>query len=186
MREIRYVHAINEAMHEEMARDSDVILIGEDVGPSGGAFGASRGLTEKFGERILETPICEASFTGMAAGAATCGMRPIVEIMFSDFLTVCMDSIVNQMAKMRYMFGNQYTLPVVVRAAGGGGLNAGPQHSQCLEAWFAHIPGLKVVMPSIPYDTKGLLKAAIRDDNPVIFIETKSLELANYVIYYRS
>jgi len=175
MREIRYVHAINEAMHEEMARDSDVILIGEDVGPSGGAFGASRGLTEKFGERILETPICEASFTGMAAGAATCGMRPIVEIMFSDFLTVCMDSIVNQMAKMRYMFGNQYTLPVVVRAAGGGGLNAGPQHSQCLEAWFAHIPGLKVVMPSIPYDTKGLLKAAIRDDNPVIFIETKSL-----------
>jgi len=175
MREIRYVHAINEAMHEEMARDSDVILIGEDVGPSGGAFGASRGLTEKFGERILETPICEASFTGMAAGAATCGMRPIVEIMFSDFLTVCMDSIVNQMAKMRYMFGNQYTLPVVVRAAGGGGLNAGPQHSQCLEAWFAHIPGLKVVMPSTPYDTKGLLKAAIRDDNPVIFIETKSL-----------
>ncbi len=175
MREIRYVQAINEAMHEEMARDSDVILIGEDVGPSGGAFGASRGLTEKFGERILETPICEASFTGMAAGAATCGMRPIVEIMFSDFLTVCMDSIVNQMAKMRYMFGNQYTLPVVVRAAGGGGLNAGPQHSQCLEAWFAHIPGLKVVMPSTPYDTKGLLKAAIRDDNPVIFIETKSL-----------
>ena len=175
MREIRYVHAINEAMHEEMARDSDVILIGEDVGPSGGAFGASRGLTEKFGERILETPICEASFTGMAAGAATCGMRPIVEIMFSDFLTVCMDSIVNQMAKIRYMFGNQYTLPVVVRAAGGGGLNAGPQHSQCLEAWFAHIPGLKVVMPSTPYDTKGLLKAAIRDDNPVIFIETKSL-----------
>ena len=175
MREIRYVHAINEAMHEEMARDSDVILIGEDVGPSGGAFGASRGLTEKFGERILETPICEASFTGMAAGAATCGMRPIVEIMFSDFLTVCMDSIVNQMAKMRYMFGNQYTLPVVVRAAGGGGLNAGPQHSQCLEAWFAHIPGLKVVMPSTPYDAKGLLKAAIRDDNPVIFIETKSL-----------
>jgi len=175
MREIRYVQAINEAMHEEMARDSDVILIGEDVGPSGGAFGASRGLTEKCGERILETPICEASFTGMAAGAATCGMRPIVEIMFSDFLTVCMDSIVNQMAKMRYMFGNQYTLPVVVRAAGGGGLNAGPQHSQCLEAWFAHIPGLKVVMPSTPYDTKGLLKAAIRDDNPVIFIETKSL-----------
>lgn len=175
MREIRYVHAINEAMHEEMARDSDVILIGEDVGPSGGAFGASRGLTEKFGKRILETPICEASFTGMAAGAAICGMRPMVEIMFSDFLTVCMDSIVNQMAKMRYMFGNQYILPVVVRAAGGGGLNAGPQHSQCLEAWFAHIPGLKVVMPSTPYDAKGLLKAAIRDDNPVIFIETKSL-----------
>ena len=175
MREIRYIQAINEAIHEEMAREENVILMGEDVGSSGGAFGATRGLTEVFGKRILETPICEASFTGMAAGAAACGLRPIVEIMFSDFLTVCMDSIVNQMAKMRYMFGNQYTLPVVVRAAGGGGLNAGPQHSQCLEAWFAHIPGLKVVMPATPYDTKGLLKSAIRDDNPVIFIETKSL-----------
>ena len=175
MKEIRYIKAINEAIAEEMARDEDVILMGEDVGISGGAFGASRGLADQFGDRVLNTPICEASFTGMAAGAAACGLRPIVEIMFSDFLTVCMDSIVNQMAKMRYMFGNQYTLPVVVRAAGGGGHNAGPQHSQCLETWFAHIPGLKVVMPSTPHDIKGLLKSAIRDDNPVIFIETKSL-----------
>ena len=176
MKEIRYIHAINHALKEEMERDSDVIMIGEDMGVSGGAFGAAKGLLDAFGPgRILDTPICESSFVGMAAGAASCGLRPVVEIMFMDFITVCMDSIVNQAAKMRYMFGNQYTIPMVVRTPAGAGLSAGPQHSQSLEAWFAHIPGLKVVMPATPYDTKGLLKSAIRDDNPIIFIENKSL-----------
>jgi pyruvate dehydrogenase E1 component beta subunit len=176
MKDIRYIFAIKEAMEEEMARDENVFLIGEDVGLAGGSFGASRGLFEKFGpERVIDTPISELGFTSVAAGAATCGLRPIVEIMFMDFITCCMDSIVNQIAKMRYMFGNQYTVPIVIRMPEGGGLNAGPQHSQCLEAWFAHVPGLKVVMAANPYDVKGLLKSAIRDENPVIFIENKTL-----------
>lgn len=176
MKETRYIFAIKEAMEEEMERDENVFLIGEDVGLAGGAFGASKGLYEKFGpERVVDTPISELGFTSLAAGAASCGLRPIVEIMFMDFVTCAMDSIVNQIAKMRYMFGNQYTVPVVVRMPEGGGLNAGPQHSQCLEAWFAHVPGLKVVMAATPHDVKGLLKASIRDDNPVIFIENKTL-----------
>ncbi len=176
MPEIRYIWALNQAMAEEMARDQDVILLGEDVGPAGGAFGASRGLYEQFGPlRVRDTPICEASFVGLAAGAAACGLRPIVEIMFMDFMAVCMDAVVNQLAKMRYMFGNQYSLPVVIRTPAGAGLNAGPQHSQSLEAWFAHVPGLKVVMPATPHDAKGMLKAAVRDDNPVIFVEHKAL-----------
>jgi len=176
MREIRYIEAIKEAIEEEMDRDRRVFLIGEDVGRPGGAFGASRGLYDKFGpSRIVDTPISEAGFMGMAAGAAACGLRPIVEIMFMDFMTVCMDGIVNQIAKMRYMFGSQYAMPIVIRTPCGGGLNAGPQHSQCLEAWFAHVPGLKVVMPSSPYDVKGVLKSAIRDDNPVIVVENKAL-----------
>lgn len=176
MKEIRYIGGIKEAIEEEMDRDSRVFLIGEDVGQPGGAFGASRGLFEKFGpERIVDTPISEAGFMGMAAGAAACGLRPVVEIMFMDFMTVCMDGIVNQIAKMRYMFGSQYPMPIVIRTPCGGGLNAGPQHSQCLEAWFAHVPGLKVVMPATPYDAKGVLKAAIRDDNPVIVVENKAL-----------
>jgi len=176
MKDIRYIFAIKEAMEEEMDRDENVFLIGEDVGLAGGSFGASKGLYEKFGpERIVDTPISELGFTSVAAGAASCGLRPIVEIMFMDFVTCCMDSIVNQIAKMRYMFGNQYTVPIVIRMPEGGGLNAGPQHSQCLEAWFAHVPGLKVVMAADPHDVKGLLKSAIRDDNPVIFIENKTL-----------
>ncbi len=176
MKEIRYIWAINEAIKEEMERDGDVLLIGEDVGAPGGSFGASRGLLDRFGpRRVVDTPISEAGIVGMAAGAATCGLRPIVEIMFMDFLTVCVDGVVNQMAKMRYMFGSQYSLPIVIRTPAGGGLNAGPQHSQCLEAWFAHVPGLKVVMPSTPRDVKGVLKAAIRDDNPVIVVENKAL-----------
>ncbi|MBW2638185.1 MAG: alpha-ketoacid dehydrogenase subunit beta [Deltaproteobacteria bacterium] len=176
MKDIRYIFGIKEAMEEEMERDENVFLIGEDVGLAGGSFGASRGLHDKFGpDRVVDTPISELGFTSLAAGAASCGLRPIVEIMFMDFVTCCMDSIVNQIAKMRYMFGNQYMVPIVVRMPEGGGLNAGPQHSQCLEAWFAHVPGLKVVMASTPYDVKGLLKASIRDDNPVIFIENKTL-----------
>ncbi|MBU1274574.1 MAG: alpha-ketoacid dehydrogenase subunit beta [Proteobacteria bacterium] len=176
MAEIRYILAVGQAMGEEMERDPDVLLLGEDVGAPGGSFGASRGLLERFGSRrVVDTPICEASFLSLAAGAAACGLRPIVEIMFMDFITVCMDGMVNQLAKMRYMFGNQYKLPVVVRTPAGGGLNAGPQHSQCLEAWFAHVPGLKVVMPATPADAKGLLKSAIRDDNPVLVVEHKAL-----------
>ncbi|NWF92269.1 MAG: alpha-ketoacid dehydrogenase subunit beta [Syntrophaceae bacterium] len=176
MKEIRYIRAITEALSEEMARDEDVFVIGEDVGGPGGAFSATKDLLEKFGEkRVKDTPISESAIVGLAIGAATQGLRPVAEIMFMDFLTVCMDQIVNQMAKMRYMFGGIYKLPVVIRAPCGGGLNAGPQHSQCLEAWFAHIPGLKVVMPATPYDVKGLLKTSIRDDNPVLFIENKAL-----------
>ena len=172
----RYIGCINEAIREEMQRDERVVLIGEDVGRPGGSFGASRGLLEQFGpERVVDTPISEAGIVGLAAGAAACGLRPIVEIMFMDFTAVCMDGIVNQIAKMRYMFGSQYSMPVVIRTPAGGGLNAGPQHSQCLEAWFAHVPGLKVVMPATPYDMKGILKSAIRDDNPVIVVENKAL-----------
>jgi pyruvate/2-oxoglutarate/acetoin dehydrogenase E1 component len=176
MKEIRYIRAINEALREEMERDENVVLFGEDVGLSGGAFGASHGLYDRFGpERVLDMPISEAAIVGLAAGAAACGLRPIVEIMFMDFITVCMDGIVNQIAKIRYMSGSQYTIPIVIRTPAGGGFNAGPQHSQCLEAWFAHVPGLKVVMPATPYDAKGLLKSAIRDDNPVIVVEHKAL-----------
>ncbi|WP_028325264.1 alpha-ketoacid dehydrogenase subunit beta [Desulfatirhabdium butyrativorans] len=176
MKEIRYIGGIKEAIREEMERDSRVVLIGEDVGKPGGSFGASRGLIEQFGpDRVIDTPISEAGFMGMAAGAAACGMRPVVEIMFMDFMTVCMDGVVNQIAKMRYMFGSRFSMPIVIRTPCGGGLNAGPQHSQCLEAWFAHVPGLKVVMPSTPYDVKGIMKSAIRDDNPVIVVENKAL-----------
>lgn len=159
-----------------MARDKNVILIGEDVGSSGGAFSATKGLLEEFGrQRVIDTPISESSFTGLALGAATTGLRPVVEIMFMDFITTCMDPIVNQIAKARYMFGEQFKVPLTIRTPAGGGFNAGPQHSQCLEAWFAHVPGIKVVMPSTIYDVKGLLKSSIRDDNPVLFIEHKGL-----------
>ncbi len=176
MKEIRYIHGINEAIREEMERDEDIFLIGEDVGIPGGSFGATRKLYDQFGpERVVDSPISEAGIMGLAAGAASCGLRPIVEIMFMDFMAVCMDGIVNQVAKMRYMFGSQYKMPIVIRTPAGGGVSAGPQHSQCLEAWFAHVPGLKVVMPATPYDVKGLLKSAIRDDNPVIVVENKAL-----------
>lgn len=179
MKETRYIRAINEALDEEMARDENVFIIGEDVGIPGGAFSGTRGLLKTYGERrVKDTPISESAIVGLAIGAALQGLRPVVEIMFADFLTVCMDQIVNQMAKTRYMFGGNYSLPIVVRAPGGGGLNAGPQHSQCLESLFAHIPGLKVVMPATPYDVKGLLKSAIRDDNPVLFLEHKALYAA--------
>ena len=176
MPEIRYVKAIADAIGEEMARDERVILLGEDVGAPGGTFGATKGLHQQFGgERVRDTPISETAIVGAAVGAAANGLRPIVEIMFMDFIGTCWDQVVNQMAKMRYMFGGQMRLPLVLRTHTGAGLNAGPQHSGSLEAWAVHVPGLKVVMPSTPADMKGLLKAAIRDDNPVIVVENKTL-----------
>jgi len=176
MREITYAEAIREAMSEEMRRSDDVFLMGEDVGVYGGAFGVSLGMVDEFGEeRVRDTPISEAIIMGAAVGAAVTGMRPIAEIQFSDFITIGMDQLVNQAAKMRYMFGSQYTVPIVIRTPSGAGVNAGPQHSQSLEAWFAHVPGLKVVMPGTPYDVKGLIKSAVRDDNPVIVVEHKAL-----------
>jgi len=176
MREITYAQAIKEAMCEEMRADENVFLMGEDVGLYGGAFGVSVGMFEEFGpERVKDTPISEAVIAGAAAGAAVTGMRPIAEIMFSDFTTISMDQLVNQAAKMRYMFGGKAKVPMVLRTPGGSGTGAAAQHSQSLEAWFCHVPGLKVVVPSTPYDAKGLLKAAIRDDNPVMFFEQKLL-----------
>ena len=176
MREITYAQALNEAMSEEMRRDENVFLMGEDVGIYGGAFGVSVGMIEEFGEdRVRDTPISEAAIAGAAVGAAVTGQRPIAEIMFSDFTTIAMDQLVNQGAKMRYMFGGKAKVPMVLRTPGGSGTGAAAQHSQSIEAWFCHVPGLKVVIPSTPYDAKGLLKAAIRDDNPVIFIEQKLL-----------
>ena len=176
MREITYKEAVREAMVEEMRRDEDIIFLGEDIGIYGGGFGVSVGMIEEFGpERILETPISEAAIAGCAAGAAATGLRTIMEIMFSDFITIAMDVIVNQAAKMRYMFGGKAQVPMVVRCQGGSGTGAAAQHSQSLEAWMCHIPGVKVVAPSTPADAKGLLKAAIRDNNPVIFYENKLL-----------
>jgi pyruvate dehydrogenase E1 component beta subunit len=176
MRELTYAQAIREAMTLEMRRDENVFLMGEDVGLYGGAFGVSAGMFEEFGEaRVKDTPISEAVIVGAAAGAAAMGMRPIAEIMFSDFLTIAMDQLVNQAAKMRYMFGGKVRVPMVVRTASGSGTGAAAQHSQSPEAWFCNAPGLKVVMPSTPADAKGLLISAIRDDNPVLFFEPKML-----------
>jgi len=176
MREITYAQAIQEAMSEEMRIDTNIVFMGEDVGVYGGAFGVSRGMFEEFGEeRIIDTPISELAITGCAVGAAMTGLRPIVEIMFSDFLTLAMEQLVNQAAKNRFQFGGQTTVPMVLRTAGGSGTGAAEQHSQSLEAWVCHVPGLKVVIPSTPRDAKGLLKAAIRDNNPVVFIEQKLL-----------
>ncbi|MFA5676374.1 MAG: alpha-ketoacid dehydrogenase subunit beta [Christensenellales bacterium] len=176
MREITYAQAIREAMSQEMRRDKSVFLMGEDVGVYGGAFGVSDGMIEEFGEsRIKDTPISEAVIAGAAAGAAMTGMRPIAEIMFSDFLTITMDQLVNQAAKARYMFGGKAKVPMVVRTAAGSGTGAAAQHSQSPEAWFANVPGIKIVIPSTPADAKGLLTAAIRDDNPVLFLEQKLL-----------
>lgn len=176
MREITYAQAINEAMSEEMRRDPNIMFLGEDIGIYGGAFGVSRGMFEEFGpERILDTPISELAITGCATGAAMTGLRPIVEIMFSDFITLAMEQLVNQAAKNRFQFGGQGSVPMVLRTPGGSGTGAAEQHSQSLEAWVCHVPGLKVVIPSTPYDAKGLLKSAIRDNNPVVFIEQKLL-----------
>ncbi len=176
MREITYAEAIREALRQEMQRDERVFLMGEDIGVYGGAFGVTVGLLEEFGkERVRDTPISEAIVAGAAAGAAMTGMRPVAEIMFMDFTTIAMEQLVNQAAKTRYMFGGEAEVPMVLRTPAGSGTGAAAQHSQSLEAWFVHSPGLKVVMPSTPYDAKGLLISSIRDGNPVIFVEQKLL-----------
>jgi len=176
MPEISYSEAIRQAMWQEMKRDDRVFLMGEDIGRYGGAFGVSHGMLDEFGpERIRETPISEPSFIGAGIGAALLGMRPIVEIMFMDFTLLTLDQIANQAAKMHYMFGGKATVPMVIRMPGGSGTGAAAQHSQSLETLLMHIPGLKVAVPSTPYDAKGLLLSAIRDPNPVAFVEHKLL-----------
>lgn len=184
-RKITYQQAINEALDQEMARDESVIVLGEDVVGGtgsdgemdawGGVLGVTKGLYKKHGDRIMDTPITESAFVGAAAGAAACGLRPVAELMFIDFLGVCFDQIYNQAAKFRYMFGGKARTPLVIRTMYGAGLRAAAQHSQALYPVFTHIPGLKVVAPSSPYDAKGLLIQAIRDDDPVIFCEHKVL-----------
>lgn len=175
-RVITYRAAINEALREEMRRDDWVFILGEDVARFGGCFQVTQGLAAEFGEeRVRDTPIAEAAIVGAAVGAAMRGTRPVAEVMYMDFATIAMDQIVNQAAKLRYMSAGQVTIPVVLRLPAGAYRRNAAQHSQSLEAWFAHVPGLKVVMPATPYDAKGLLKAAIRDDNPVIFIEHKTM-----------
>ncbi len=176
MREITYVEAVREALSQAMAADERVFLIGEDIGVYGGAFGATAGLSQQFGsQRVIDTPISEAGITGACIGAALTGMRPVGEIQFMDFVTLSMEQLVLQAAKIRFMFGGKATVPMVLRMPGGAGTGAAAQHSESLENWFVHIPGLKVVMPSSPYDVKGLLLAAIQDENPVIFVEHKLL-----------
>ena len=176
MREISYLEAVREAMSQKMEESEDVFIMGEDIGVYGGAFGVTRGMIERFGpERVRNTPISECAIAGAAVGAALTGMRPILELQFSDFITIAMDQIVNQAAKIRYMYGGKAKVPMVVRTPAGSGTGAAAQHSQSLEAWMAHVPGLKVVQPSTAYDAKGLLIAAIEDDNPVIFYEHKLL-----------
>jgi pyruvate/2-oxoglutarate/acetoin dehydrogenase E1 component len=174
MKEITYAQAVCEALDEEMARDENVILLGEDIGIIGGNFKTSLGLLEKYGEwRVKDTPISESGFVGIGTGSAITGLRPVVEIMFSDFLAVCFDQIANQAAKIRYMSGGQVKVPLTIRTPIGGGRSSAAQHSQSFQALVAHIPGLKVVLPSSASEVKGLLKTAIRDDNPVIFMEHK-------------
>lgn len=174
MREITYSEAVREAMSEAMRTDETVFMIGEDISIYGGAFGVSRGMVEEFGEeRVRSTPIAESVIAGASVGAAMTGMRPIFEIQFSDFVTIALDQIVNQAAKIRYMYGGKAKIPLVMRTPGGSGTGAAAQHSQSLENWTAHVPGLKVIQPATAYDAKGLLHAAIEDDNPVMIYEHK-------------
>ena len=176
MPEITYAEAIRSALWEEMKQDERVFIIGEDIGVYGGAFGVTTGMLQEFGEkRIIETPISEPSIIGAAIGAALLGMRPVAEIMFMDFILLTLDQIGNQAAKMHYMFGGKATVPLVIRMPSGSGTGAAAQHSQSLETLLMHLPGLKVVTPSTPYDVKGLLKTAIHDPNPVCFVEHKLL-----------
>src|SRR6201987_4286472 len=175
-RDLTFAQAIREALAEEMRRDSRVCIFGEDVAEAGTPFKGLSGLVEEFGaERVLDTPISEAGFTGVGVGAAMTGLRPVVDIMFGDFLTLTMDQMVNQAAKAHYMSGGHWKVPMVMRATLGASRRSAAQHSQSLHAWFSHIPGLKVVLPSTPYDAKGLMKTAIRDDNPVVFFEDKMM-----------
>jgi len=175
-RELTFAQAVREALAEEMRRDSHVCILGEDVAEAGTPFKVLSGLVEEFGaRRVIDTPISEAGFTGVAVGAAMTGLRPVVDIMFGDFLTLTMDQMVNQAAKVHYMSGGKWRVPMVLRTTMGATRRSAAQHSQSLHAWFSHIPGLKVVLPSTPYDAKGLLKTAIRDDNPVVFFEDKMM-----------
>jgi pyruvate dehydrogenase E1 component beta subunit len=175
-RELTFAQAVREALAEEMRRDPTVCIIGEDVAEAGTPFKVLSGLVEEFGkERVIDTPISEAGFTGVGVGAAMTGMRPVVDIMFGDFLTLTMDQMVNQAAKVHYMSGGKWKVPMVLRTTLGATRRSAAQHSQSLHAWFSHVPGLKVVLPSTPYDAKGLLKMAIRDDNPVVFFEDKMM-----------
>ncbi len=176
MRSLSFLEAVNEALYQEMACDERVFVFGEDVGKRGGDFGATQGLYERFGpKRALDTPLSEAAIAGVATGSAMAGLRPVAEIMFCDFATECYDQIVNQAAKVRYMYGGQLSAPLVIRMPCGAGLRAGPHHSQSPEAWFANFPGLKIVAPSTPAEAKGLLVSSIRDDDPVLFLENKAL-----------
>jgi 2-oxoisovalerate dehydrogenase E1 component beta subunit len=175
-KELTYLEAIREALFEEMRRDPKVFVLGEDVGPYGGAFGVTQGLYEEFGEmRVIDTPISESAIVGISVGASQRGYRPVAEMQFADFISCAFDQIVNQAATLRYRYGGRGSVPIVVRAPSGGNVGGGLYHSQNPEAWFVHRPGLKVVAPSTPYDAKGLLKAAIRDDNPVLYFEHKYL-----------
>jgi len=174
MKKITYAGAIAEALAEEMRRDDRVIVLGEDIGIMGGMWGQTKGLYEEFGpQRVLDTPISEAAIVGCALGAAITGLRPVAEIMFGDFITLAMDQIINQVAKIHYMSGGKLKAPLVIRSNIGAGRRSAAQHSQSLHAWFVHTPGLKVVVPSGPYEAKGLLKAAIRDDDPIVVFEQK-------------
>jgi acetoin:2,6-dichlorophenolindophenol oxidoreductase subunit beta len=176
MTTLKMWQAINSALGEEMERDGSVVVLGEDVGRPGGPFGATRGLQERFGvARVRDTPIAEAAITGLAVGAAMCGLRPVVEVMYFDFITLAMDQLVNQAAKTRYISGGRLGVPMTMLTFCGAGRGSGPQHSQTLESWLAHVPGLVVIYPSNPADAKGLLKAAVRSEDPVIFIESSRL-----------
>ena len=176
VRELTFAQAVREALAEEMRRDSRVCIFGEDVAEAGTPFKVLSGLVEEFGrERVLDTPISEAGFTGMGVGAAMTGLRPVVDIMFGDFLTLTMDQLVNQAAKVHYMSGGTWKVPMVLRTTLGATRRSAAQHSQSLHAWLSHVPGLKVAMPSTPYDAKGLLKTAVRDENPVVFFEDKMM-----------
>ncbi|HYA64184.1 MAG TPA: alpha-ketoacid dehydrogenase subunit beta [Candidatus Sulfotelmatobacter sp.] len=176
VRELTFALAVREALAEEMRRDDRVCILGEDVAEAGTPFKVLSGLVEEFGtSRVIDTPISEAGFTGIGVGAAMTGMRPVIDIMFGDFLTLTMDQLVNQAAKVHYMSGGKWKVPMVLRTTLGATRRSAAQHSQSLHAWLSHVPGLKVVMPSTPYDAKGLLKSAIRDDNPVIFFEDKMM-----------
>jgi acetoin:2,6-dichlorophenolindophenol oxidoreductase subunit beta len=176
VREITYVKAFTESLVQLMAEDENVIIIGEDVAHYGGVFHAFEGLMDKYGEkRVIDTPISEMGFIGMGVGAAARGLRPVCDLMFFDFIGVALDQLYNQAAKLKFMFGGDVTVPLTLTTAGGAGLSAGPQHSQSLEAWLAHVPGLKVALPSSPYDVKGLMVASVRDDNPTVVILNKRM-----------
>ena len=176
MKKVTFREALNQAMDEEMARDEKVFLIGEDIGLYGGVFGVTKGLIQKYGpKRVRQTAISESAIIGAAIGSAMLGLRPVAEIMYFDFIAVCMDQVINQMAKIRYMSDGQLKVPMVIRSQAGGGRGKGPKHSQYLEAIYFHVPGIKVVAPSTPYDAKGLMKSAIRDDDPVLFIDNAFL-----------